>query len=88
MKDKNDNELGKGIVKANDWYYKVFAINNFQLLVSKAFKYIQAVREETEFDDIWEDCKDIEQIEYESLGVFDSKGREYKVKDTVAVEGD
>lgn len=86
MLDKNKNELGKGIVKVDDWYYKVFIVSDRQIIVSGGSKILKRAREQIYFCGIWikesKQMSGIEQIEYESLGVFDSKGREYKVGDT------
>lgn len=85
MLDKNKNEFGKGIVKYDNMYHKVFNINETQLIVSRGYANLRHVQASTRFFGIWDvkPTDNMVQIEYESLGVFDSEGREFKVDDTI-----
>lgn len=90
-KDKNGNEIGKGIIKKYNLYFKVHIVNDEQIVVSGGFETLKRAREQTCFYEMWtkeaEQINGIEQIEYESLGVFDSKKKEYKVGDTIDFGG-
>ena len=89
MKDINGNEVKSGIVRYNNYYYKVFTAVGDKLVVSGACDSLEGARQQDELDNVWESdgiVGVIEQVEYESLGVYDSNGKEYKYGDVIKIE--
>ena len=71
MKDINGNEIKSGIVRYNNYYYKVFTAVRDKLVVSGACDSLEGARQQDELDNVWESdgiVGVIEQVEYESLG--------------------